>query len=134
MKQKFNKFSRVFMTKKVTLHVSDIQIHTEDSSDDEDAHSFFGTAKDRKTDKHGIDTKDSDDDSSQLKVGITINQDDRKSYNSETLTSTEWESTDNRLSSSPSERMQSSSNKSSSKLTIGKSKRMKRFLMPKSKQ
>ena len=122
------------MTKKITLHVSDIQIHTEDSSDDEDAHSFFGTAKDRKIDKHGIDTKDSDDDSSRLKVGITINQDDRKSYNSETLTSTEWESNDNRLSSSPSERMQSSSNKSSSKLTTGKSKRIKRFLMPKSKQ
>lgn len=112
----------------------DIQIHTEDSSDDEDAHSFFGTVKDRKTDKDGIDTKDSDDDSSQLKVGISINQDDRKSYNSETSTSTEWESTDNRLSSSPSERIQLSSNKHSSKFIVGKSKRMKRFLMPKTKQ
>merc|ERR1712126_290472 len=112
----------------------DIEIHTEDSRDDEDAHSFFGNAKERKTDKYGSETKDSDDDSSQLKVGITINQKDSISYNSENSTSIEWESTDNRLSSSPSDRMQLSSNKSSSKLTTRKSKRMKRFIMPKSNQ
>ena len=112
------------------------QFNLEDSSDEEDANSFFGPAKNQLKVNYSMFSKESDGESSHSRMNITINDSDCDFLESSIVKIKDID-TDARenLSSTNSENIQSSFNEYSPNVNRRvKSKQGKRFLMPKGKK
>ena len=120
----------------MTAFTSGYQLNLEDSSDEEDAQSFFGPSKNQLNDQCSILTKEADGKSSQSGRKITINDSDCDSLESAIVKIKDID-TESRVnvSSTNSESVQSATNENSPNINRQvKSRKGKRFLMTKGKK